>query len=178
MASNSSNFHVDRVDQYISRNLKHEIKLVKDYNSVKTLNGQKVKTPKIRKQPKECKLLREKILTKYADCFKETIGPEDRVRIKPIHLEIDKSWGIRPVHANKLHDVPIHMRKAADAEFIEMLNSGILSKVDHVTSWCSTSFPVAKPGSDPLKVRWVSDFRNLIRALRMQRVIRPDNEEN
>ena len=111
-------------------------------------------------------MLGEKILTKYSNSFKETIGPEDRVRIKPIHLEIDKSRGIRPVHANKPYDVPIHLRKAADAEFIEMLNSGILSKVDHATSWCSTSFPVAKPGSDPLKVRWVRDFRISNRALR------------
>ena len=47
-----------------------------------------------------------------------------------------------------------------------MLNSGILSKVDHVTSWCSTSFPMAKPGSNSLKVIWVSDFKNLNRALR------------
>ena len=66
------------------------------------------------------KLLREKILTKYSMCFKVTIGPEDRVRIKPIHLEIDKSRGIRPVHANKPYDVPIHLRSAADAEFREM----------------------------------------------------------
>ena len=48
------NFPLETVDQYISRYLKHEIKVVKDYNNV-TLNGQKVKTPKIRKQPKECK---------------------------------------------------------------------------------------------------------------------------
>ena len=84
-------FPVETVDQYISRYLKHEIKTVKDYNGVKTVNGQKVKSPKLRKQPKECRVLREKILQKYADCFKESIGPEDCVCIKPIHLEIDKS---------------------------------------------------------------------------------------
>ena len=89
---------VETVDQYISRYLKHEIKVVKDYNGVKTVNGQKVKSQKLRKQPKECRVLREKIRKKYADCFKETIGKEDRVRIKPIHLEIDKTRGIRPFH--------------------------------------------------------------------------------
>ena len=36
-------FPVETVDQYISRYLKHEIKTVKDYNGVKTVNGQKVK---------------------------------------------------------------------------------------------------------------------------------------
>ena len=74
-------FPVETVDKYISHYLKHEIKTVKNYNGVKTVNGQKVKSPKLRKQPKECRVLREKILKKYADCFKETIGPEDCVRI-------------------------------------------------------------------------------------------------
>ena len=69
------------MDQYISHYLKHEIKVVKDYNGVKTVNGQTVKSQKLIKQPKQCRVLREKILKKYTDCFKETIGPEDRVWI-------------------------------------------------------------------------------------------------
>ena len=56
--------------------------------------------------------------------------------------------------------------KPATTEINEMLRSGVLTKNDEATPWCSQAFPVQKPGSDPIKCRWVSDFRNLNKALR------------
>ena len=34
------------------------------------------------------------------------------------------------------------------------------------SEWCSQSFPVQKPHSNPISCRWVTDFRNLNRALK------------
>ena len=45
------------------------------------------------------------------------------------------------------------------------MEAGILAPVEHPTDWCSQSFPVVKPNSDPLSVRWVTDFRTLNRGL-------------
>ena len=53
------------------------------------------------------------------------------------------------------------MRKAAQKEFVEMVDAGILVPHDEPAEWRSQSFPRAKPGSDPVKVRWVTDFRKL-----------------
>ena len=104
-------------------------------------------------------MLHDKILNHYSVCFKEKLEPNDRVRIKPVLLAIDKSNGIRPKHCNKPWDIPYHLCKAADAAFRAMLNVGILTKVDHATDWSSKSFPVKKPGSDPIAVRCVCHIR-------------------
>ena len=47
-----------------------------------------------------------------------------------------------------------------------MLRSGVLTENKEGTEWCSQSFPVQKPGSDLVKCRWVTDFRNLNKALK------------
>ena len=47
-----------------------------------------------------------------------------------------------------------------------MLRSGVLTQNEEATEWCSQSFPVQKLGSDPIKCRWVTDFRNLNKALK------------
>ena len=51
-------------------------------------------------------------------------------------------------------------------EFRKMLRSGVLTKNKEATEWSSQSFSVQKPGSDPVRCRWVTDFRNLNKALK------------
>ena len=94
------------------------------------------------------------------------MSPSDRVNIKPVKLEIDTSGQIRPHHYNTPFDIPYHMREPSDKEFKNILDAGIISKVDHPTFWCSRAFPVIKTGSDPLAVRWVADFKPLNVALK------------
>ena len=59
-----------------------------------------------------------------------------------------------------------HLMKPAMKELNEMLRSGAITKNDEATPWCSQAFPVQKPGSDPIKCRWVSDFCNPNKALK------------
>ena len=67
----------------------------------------------------ECKKLRNKILTKYADVFKDKLEKGDRVNIPPVKLQIDESKNVPPVHINK----PFDLRKPAKKEFREMVNA-------------------------------------------------------
>ena len=46
--------------------------------------------------PLECQVLRNKILTKYADIFKDKIGKMDRVNIPPVKLQLDETKDIPP----------------------------------------------------------------------------------
>ena len=93
--------------------------------------------------------------------FKEKLGPEDRVNCAPVKLEIDESRGIKPVKNTKAFDIPIHLRKAATAEFCEMKKAGlIVESRGEASEWVSQAFPRRKPNSWPIKFRWVTDFRD------------------
>ena len=57
--------------------------------------------------------------------------------------------------------------KKTTAEFREMLKAGLVTETKNEASdWCSQAFPVRKPNSWPIKCRWVTDFRNLNKALK------------
>ena len=103
----------------------------------------------------------------YHEIFKEKLGPENRVNCPPVKLEIDHSRGIKPVKNTKAFDIPIHLRKAATAEFSEMKKAGLIVETKNEASeWCSQAFPRRKPNSWPIKCRWVTDFRDLNKALK------------
>ena len=108
----------------------------------------------------------EKILKSYNKNFKEKLGPLDRIKHEPVKLKIDKTRGIRPVKNTKAYDIPLHLREAAKDEFNEMIAAGIIVEAEpEATGWASLAFPRRKPNSSPIKCRWVTDFRDLNRAL-------------
>ena len=109
------------------------------------------------KIPSECTKLREKILKIHKCNFKEKLGPEGRIKHKPVTLKIDKSREIKPVNHSKAYDIPLHLRVAAKGEFNEMLKAGILVESDgEANEWSSQAFPRRKPNTYPVKCRWVS----------------------
>ena len=86
--------------------------------------------------------------------------------LPPVKLEIDISRSIKPVKHSKAYDIPIHLREAAQAEFTEMRKAGIIVESDgEASEWSSQAFPRRKPNSWPIKCRWVTDFRDLSKAL-------------
>ena len=121
---------------------------------------------KLSRTGRKCTKLRQNILKKYHDVFKDRLDPTDRVNIDPVHLVVDKSCNIQPVQATKPYYIPFHLLEPARKEFKEMLRSGVLTETTEATEWCSQSFPVQKLNSDPVKCRWVTDFRNLKMALK------------
>ena len=110
--------------------------------------------------PLECQTLRNKILKKQADIFKDKIGKTDRVNIPPVKLQLDESKDIPPKNVGKSFDVPYHLRRPARKEFREMVDAGIVVPNDEPSDWRCQAFPRMKPGSDPPKCRRVTDFRN------------------
>ena len=66
----------------------------------------------------------------------------------------------------RAYDIPLHLREAAKDEFNEMIRAGIIVEADaEATEWASLAFPRRKPNSSPIKCRWVTDFRDLNKAL-------------
>ena len=67
---------------------------------------------------------------------------------------------------SKAYDIPLHLREAAKDEFNEMIRAGIIVEAEpEATGWASLAFPRRKPNSSPIKCRWVTDFRDLNKAL-------------
>ena len=161
-----STFPTQTISQYV-RNLDRKLCNTLDQNKINAIyEKSKITTKeKLNKTNRPCTKLREHILKECKDVFKDYLGPGDRVNIEPVHLKIDESRCISPVQATKAFDIPHHLMKPATTEINEMLRSGVLTKNDDSTPWCSQAFPVQKPGSDPIKCRWVSDFCNLNKAL-------------
>ena len=150
-------FPNESLDMYISK-LRANDKTILDSNKIKAIYEKSLISTKEKlnqKDPK-CTDLRAKILKDNHDIFKDELGPEDRVNIPPVHLEVDLARNINPVKAMKPYDIPWHLRQPATIEFNKMLKSGVL-----------TGNTVQKPNSDPISCRWVTDFRNLNRALKM-----------
>ena len=58
------------------------------------------------------------------------------------------------------------LQKAAKEELSKMIKAGFLEPVEKATTWCLRGFFVSNPGSNNLKARLISDFRNLNRVLR------------
>ena len=142
-------------------------KKVKNVNSTDLYNKSNKPTNKLLENiPKEFLKLREKILMENKYNFKEKLGPLDRINHPPVKLKIDESRGIRPVKNTRAYDIPLHLREAAQDEFNEMISAGIIAPAEpEETGWASMAFPRKKPNSSPIKCRWVTDFRDLNRAL-------------
>ena len=107
-STNSSNLN--------SRQMSNQIKNVNNLSQL--YNKSKIATDDLLEEVlPECIKLREKILKIHNKNFKETLGPTDRINYPPVKLQIDKSRGIKPVKHSKAYDIPIHLRKVAQAEF-------------------------------------------------------------
>ena len=111
--------------------------------------------------------MRERLIKKYSDVFKSDLGPEERKNME--HYKVET---IEDMERFKVHNAftPIEtlrfLPKAANEDLSKMIKAGFLEPVEKATTWCSRGFFVSKPGSNNLKARLVSDFRNLNRVLR------------
>ena len=89
------------------------------------------------KEPtKEEKELRDKLVGKYSETFVDKLGPEDRISVPPIKLEVDKrkTEQMRPTNHIKPFDVPFHLREAFQKEVLYMLEAGIIQEWEVATA--------------------------------------------
>ena len=67
------------------------------------------------------------MIGKYSETFVEKLGPEDRIKVPPIGLEVDKRKAeqIRPTNCIRPYDVPFHLREQFQKEVMDMLEAGM-----------------------------------------------------
>ena len=77
---------------------------------------------------------------------------------KPVDLQM-KDENVQPYAVNTARKVPLPIRPAVKSTLKKMEDEGIIKKVTNPTEWVSPMVPVAKKGSD--KVRITVDYRKL-----------------
>ena len=115
----------------------------------------------LRDSSKEEKQLREKLIDKFSSQFVDKLGPDDRLAVPPIKLEVDKlkEEQTRPTNHIKPFDVPYHMREQFSQEIKDMLDAKIIERCEKSTKWNTKAFPVEK--GDGASVRLVGDWRGV-----------------
>ena len=120
----------------------------------------------MRHPSKEENELRGKLIDRFSSQFVDKLGPEDRLSVPPIKLEVDKlkEEQIRPTNYVKPFDVPFHMREQFSQEIKDMLDAKIIERCERSTKWNTKAFPVAK--ADGTSVRLVGDWRGVNKILK------------
>ena len=99
---------------------------------------------------KKCRDLKEKILRKHLNLFKEKLEATDRFRGPPIRLTIDPSKDIRSMNHVKPYDVPYlpyNLRASMDKELFEAISAGVLRPRNEATNCLDTpDVPGAQTG--------------------------------
>ena len=120
----------------------------------------------LKKPSKEAEKLQNKLIDRYKSNFKEKLGKDDRLNVKPVSLHVDKDKleTHRPMSHIRPYNVPFHLRQGFESELMNMLEAGVITQCDKPTLWNTKAFPVQK-NSDPTKCRVVGDFRGLNNVL-------------
>ena len=85
--------------------------------------------------------MQKKLVEKYKDNFREKLGKNDRLNVKPISLTVDpeKLAAHKPTTHLKPYDVPYHLRQGFESKLLNMLNAEILEQCDS-PGWDETRF--------------------------------------
>ena len=78
---------------------------------------------KLREASKECKELKSEIIKEWGDCFKEKLGPKDRMKVEPVKLRVKESSKV-PSFCTRPFDTPYHLRDAYETELNACLEAG------------------------------------------------------
>ena len=108
------------------------------YSDLYNCNNIQFYTPSktvLRDPSKEEKQLREKLIDKFSSQFVDKLGPDDRLAVPPIKLEVDKlkEEQTRPTNHIKPFDVPYHMREQFSQEIKDMLDAKIIERCERST---------------------------------------------
>ena len=98
-------------------------------------------------EKEKCEKICLRLLDEYADCFRETLGPDDVINQTDIKIYMDRSVNITPTNSKTPTEIPIHLRDAADRELKNAIEAGILEECSWPTQWCSRGFFVEKGGN-------------------------------
>ena len=151
-------FPMETISDYLTRKT-NKVKYA--YSSLYSFNTDIYnKSVKIKEPSKICNDLKLEIVKSWSDCFKETLGPNDRMSVDPVKLRMKDESKKKPSFCVRPFDTPYHLRDAYEKELNNCLSAGQLVPCGtETTAWSSKAFPVLK--GDGKSVRIVSDFKEL-----------------
>ena len=79
--------------------------------------------------------IKDEMLDKYKDVFKENLSPQDKI-VGTRRIEMDTE-NVKPLHFSTPKKIPAHLRKVADKELKRCLDAGKLEECHHHTPWLS-----------------------------------------
>ena len=82
------------------------------------------------KESKEHKLLRDELVKKLADNLVQKLELNNRLKCKPISLEVHQRKLIEMKPVNQIKPFNVHIHKAYKREIADMLEAGILVPCD------------------------------------------------
>ena len=95
----------------------------------------------IPESPKACQKLREKLLSKHSNIFKEKLSPSDRINAPPIRLKLDPKKDITPRTHSRPFDVPYNLREPMNKELSDAIEAGVLTPCSDTSDWVHQMFP-------------------------------------
>lgn len=106
----------------------------------------------------------ELLVDKYKDVMCSSLGGASGTMVGPgMKITLDPLKKITPLHVYTARQVQFHFAEQSNFLVQELLDAGVIVKVEEPTRWCSPAHFVPKPGGK--KVRMVADYRTLNKAV-------------
>ena len=106
---------------------------------LETKNNSSIDDVKYGKELSDRQLKQAKeLVKKYADIFSDIPKKTNLEKLK-VALRSDECVQLRP------YPIPFHLREKVDKEIDQMLQMGVIEKVDYLTKYCSPIVTVKKP---------------------------------
>ena len=81
---------------------------------------------------------------KWASCFKEELGKEDRMHVVPVNSKLKDGY-VSPWFCSRPYDTPYHLRTMYEKEIKRPLDAGHIAPCGLENSnWVLKAFPVPK----------------------------------
>ena len=108
--------------------------------------------------------IRKLLLNEFPDVIHDSLNPIP-MKTDPMHNYLKESDD-SPLRISTARQIPKHFQAAAERCIRDLLDKGVIEKVDYPTGWCSPAFFI--PKANNVDVRLVTDFRYI-----HKRVVRP-----
>ena len=108
--------------------------------------------------------IRKLLINKFPDVIYDSLNPVP-MKTDPMHIYL-KETDERPLRISTARQIPKHFQAAAERCIRDLLDKGVIEKVNYPTGWCSPAFFV--PKANNVDVRLETDFTYV-----NKRVVRP-----
>ena len=108
--------------------------------------------------------MRKLFMNEFPDVINDSLNPIS-MKTDPMHIYLKETDEL-PLRISTARQIPIHFQSAAERCIRDLLNKGVIEKVDYPTGWCSPVFFVPKANNIDV---WLVTYFTYIN----KRVVRP-----